>query len=81
MNNVYVRVSHDGRLSRDPRCTVEEQHAANFIVVRVEGRLVIWKDRYGRTGRVVSGPEADNRAYDHVEVAMGRKSSRSMLDL
>lgn len=76
--NIYVRVDHDGHLTRDPRCTVEEQHSANFIVIQKDGELVVWKDRYGRAGVVVTKAQADARALDHLDIAQGRKGSREI---
>jgi hypothetical protein len=75
---IYVRVSHDGRLSRDPRATSQEVREANFIVVQKDDQFVVQKDRYGSTGRVLTKTEADARAFDHVDVAQGRKSSKTI---
>jgi hypothetical protein len=79
MDTIYVRVSHDGRLSRDTRATSQELREANFIVVQQGDDFVIWKDRYGASGKVVTRTEADQRAFDHVDVSQGRKPSSSIL--
>lgn len=78
MDSIYVRVSYDGRLSRSSRASVHELHEANFVVIQQGDDLVIWKDRYGASGEVVTKEEADKRAFDHVDVAQGRKTSRSI---
>ena len=78
MDNVYVRVSHDGRLSRDPRPSNVELHDAHFVVIKQGDDLVIWKDLYGVAGTVVTKEYADTRAFDYVDVSQGRKTSRSI---
>lgn len=78
MDTIYVRVSHDGRLSRDARATSQELREANFVVIQQGDDLVIWKDRYGASGEVVTKQYADERAFDHVDVSQGRKTSRSI---
>lgn len=75
---VYVRVDHEGRLSRSERATLEEQHAANFIVVFDGDRYLVWKDRYGDPGVVLTKAEADARALDHLDVADGRKKPKEI---
>jgi hypothetical protein len=78
MDTIYVRVSHDGRLSRDSRASSQELREANFVVIQQGDDLVIWKDRYGVNGSVTTKADADARAFDHVDVAQGRKSSKSI---
>lgn len=72
----HVAVLADGTVVLAPKLTAYDAHRCVLIVVKDEdGRLLVWKDREGERGVIVTAEEAHALARDR---AAGASTSKTL---